>query len=168
MSYFKSKENLFVASIQLIALAVIFHALQRGGYIGQDWTVHAALIADPRPSLHFNAANAAPLLYVIGYCFIHILGGSFIGLSLLLATLNSLAVLILHSFSRSAIRGSLNRISMATFMTFLPLRMIHGTVTAADGLVLLPFLFLVLLSDRCVKSERKISEPRSPWERRFP
>ncbi len=142
--------------ILAVSLLVQGNALLHHGYVGQDYGFHSVSIQLAQQSPHWwvYSGTDAPLFYWLG-AFVHYitLSDSYEPVLCLIVVLLNIAGLYLwFKLSRSMMRSPLMRIGTLITLTFLPFRLIHSEVLAADGLAVVPFTLVLFLFTRLLHS----------------
>lgn len=149
-------ETVAVVCIFVTSFLVQGNALLHHGYMGQDYGRHSNNLRLAMQMSHWwlYAGTNPPLLYWLGSFIHHItLSDSYEAiLSLIVVLLNLIALHAWFKLSQSMIQSPLLRIGALVTLTFLPFRLIHTEVLAADGLTVLPFSLVILLFVRILRS----------------
>ena len=137
------------ALVVLLALSAIvqFNAALHHGANGQDFGAHLGAVNEML--LHPDQVSADqvtdPLFYTWIMSRVVLLIGNIHTLEvigLLNALVNLGALLVFHRLARRFVLDPVLRVALLTLVAFLPLRLIHTVVFAADALTLLPFFVL--------------------------
>ena len=140
-------ENRALIAVLALSAIVQFNAALHHGADGQDfgthmWAVHEMLLhpdqfsADQVTDPLFFSWLISRVVLMIG----NIHTPEVIGL--LNALVNLGALLVFHRLARRFVLDPVLRVTLMTLVAFLPLRLIHTVVFAADALTLLPFFVL--------------------------
>jgi hypothetical protein len=150
-SPFTARDRLFLGLLVAAGFAVGLRAIYRYGYIGQDFLVHLRLIlAFPSvPWWVLYVQTTPPGLYGFGslireFAPVHFLEA----IALAFLVLNAAGLWIFYRFLWNSMVYWQLRYSAAAFATFVPFRLIHSIVIAADALTLPLFALAALFALR--------------------
>lgn len=139
---FDGKDIAFLSSISAAGFAVGMSGIRHFGYMGQDFISHRTLVLTFPSSFGFGLTNP-PGLYAFGSAIRRLVGGSHylevIALAFLI--LNAWALWIVYRFLWMSMARWQLRYAAAALATFIPFRVIHSVVLAADAFTL-PFFAL--------------------------
>jgi len=149
--------GILVATTIVQANAVLHHA-----FMGQDWAIHAGAAEEamrlPPPRWFVYVGTNPPGLYWLSALVRYVTGSTayVAATSLVLVVLNVIALYVWARLARGTIRQPSLRIAALLTLAFLPFRLIHSTVFAADALVVLPFTLVIWLTYELFRA----SDPR--------
>ncbi len=156
-SPFTKRDVAFLGLLAICGLVVGALGIVHYGYIGQDFILHRGLILSFPGSFSFSLGNP-PALYWIGSSirnhvspthYLEVIAAVFL-------VLNSSALWIIYRFIWISINHWQLRYAAAAFSTFIPVRVIHSIVLAADGLTLPVFALVALFVHRLFENPRRI------------
>ena len=140
----------------MVSLLVQGNALLHHGCLGQDHSFHSAGIrlAIHAPNWWTYIGTNAPLFYWMGAFVHHITLSEYYEpvLCLIVVLLNLGALYLWFKLSQTMIKSPLTRIAALIMLTFLPFRLVHAEVLAADGLAVLPFTLVIFLFTRLLRT----------------
>jgi hypothetical protein len=139
--------GILAATTILQANAILHH-----GFLGQDRLIHMeaagkAILLPPPRWIVYEGTNP-PGLYWLS-ALVRCATGStayIAATSFVLVVLNVIALYVWTRLARRTIRQPSLRIAALLTLAFLPFRLIHSTVFAADGLAVLPFTLVIWLT----------------------
>jgi hypothetical protein len=144
-------ETIATAVIFVLSALVQGNAILNHGYMGQDYPHNTSnlqhAIEMQAPFWWVRTGTNPPLLYWLG-SLVHYLSPPSVSmevLALLFVILNLLALWIVVKLARVMIQRPVLRVSALLTLAFLPFRLIHSMVVAADALTSLPFFLVVWL-----------------------
>jgi hypothetical protein len=133
--------------VSLLFLVVVIAGSARSGAVGQDFPYHLqwvqAAANDPWQWVVGQYFRTSPPLYHLLVAPIHRMFGSpnwLLAVGVFNGVVNYLSLWLLFCIARLTISDILLRLSLYTFVAFLPAYIITGTVLAADALATLPAL----------------------------
>ena len=128
------------------------NAIVHHGFMGQDWFIHqsaaAAAVGMPAPRWIVYVGTNPPGLYWLS-ALVQCATGSkaYIAVtSFILVLLNLIALRVWARLARGTISQPSLRVAALFTLAFLPFRLIHSTVFAADALAVLPFTLVLWLA----------------------
>ncbi|MGA2015913.1 MAG: hypothetical protein ABSH26_03095 [Opitutaceae bacterium] len=150
-SPFTARDRLFLGLLVAAASAVGLRGIYHYGYIGQDFLVHLRLITAfptlPWTVLYYQ--TTPPALYWLGSLVREHAPAHFLeALALVFLVLNAAGLWIFYGFLWNSMVNWQLRYSAAAFATFVPFRLIHSIVIAADAFSLPLFALAALFALR--------------------
>lgn len=130
---------LFASS--LISILAVF----RGGYIGPDYDRHLKKMLTFADAIDFTWVHPPPY-YLFGHALFWLLGVNnrfIITLSIIQILINSIALWWFFVYTEPRFRSRILHLSLALFLSFLPVRVIHAT-TMGDDWTTIPVIVLLL------------------------
>jgi 4-amino-4-deoxy-L-arabinose transferase-like glycosyltransferase len=137
-----------------LGLAGIFHY----GYIAQDFVEHRDRILSFPGSFSY-AFNDPPGLFWFGSLVLKLVGPAHYldAIALAFLLINAAGLWIIYGFLWKCVSGLQLRYAAAAFVTFIPFRVIHSIVLAADGFTLPIFALAALLTLRLFENPRSLA-----------
>jgi|GEM_PF-1561710 len=155
---FGAKDLVFLCSLSAAALVLGLRGILHYGYMGQDFYSHRYLILTFPGGYNYSETNP-PGLYWFGSLIVGHVSSThyleFIALAFLL--LNSLALWMVYRFIWASIEQRQLRFSAAALATFIPFRVVHSIVLAADAFTLPFFAVIAFFAIRLFREPRSIS-----------
>jgi 4-amino-4-deoxy-L-arabinose transferase-like glycosyltransferase len=148
---------LWSCAICVSLLLSIFGAL-RGGYIGPDYYTHLARLTE-WPKVFDFSATEPPVYYLLGHALFRVIGSNNafpITLSILQAAINAVAIWYFFRYMEGRFESSLVHLALVLFLTFLPVRLIHGVTIGTDALTIPCFVLVLYLFDRFLGGENAL------------
>lgn len=150
-SPFTGRDRLFLGLLLAAGFAVGLRGILHYGYIGQDFLVHRRLILAfpslPRSVLYVQ--TTPPALYWLGSLVRGLAPAHYLeATALAFLVLNAAGLWIFYGFLWDSMVNWQLRYSAAAFATFVPFRLIHSIVIAADAFALPLFALAALFSLR--------------------
>ena len=155
-------ERPLVFAILLATTIVQANAILHHSFMGQDWAIHQSAAGEairlPPPRWIVYIGTNPPGLYWLSALVRCVTGSSayIAATSLVLVVLNVIALYVWAHLAQKTIRQPSLRIAAILTLAFLPFRLIHSTVFAADALAVLPFTLVIWLTYALFRA----SEPR--------
>jgi len=147
----------------LVATAIVqVNAILHHGFMGQDWYIHQSAADEasrlPPPGwIVFVGTNPPGLYWLSGLVRFATGSTAYIAAtSFVIVTLNVIALYVWARLARTTVRQPSLRIAALLTLAFLPFRLIHSTVFAADALAVLPFTLIIWLTYELFRA----SDPR--------
>jgi hypothetical protein len=148
---FTARDRLFLGLLVSVGFAVGLRGIFHYGYIGQDFLVHLRLIlAFPSlPTWILYVQTTPPGLYWFGSLVHAYIPTHFLeAMALAFLVFNAAGLWIFYGFLWNSIVNWQLRYSAAALATFVPFRLIHSIVIAADALALPLFALAALFALR--------------------
>jgi hypothetical protein len=154
---FSRNDLAYLGLLTAAALALGLVGIWHYGYMGQDFLTHRTLILGFPGAYTYNLTNP-PGLYWLGSLIRHRLAPQHYqeALALVFQVLNAAALWILYGFLWRGIGRWQIRYAAAAFITFVPFRVIHSTVIAADALTIPLFAAVALFTLRLYADPRRV------------
>lgn len=157
-SPFSRRELWLLALLSAAGFAVGLRGIINYGYIGQDFFTHKVLI-DTFPWSYSYMRTNPPGLYWFGSLMRnHVSSAHYLELvALSFLAFNTLALWIIYGFLWRGISSPQLRFAAAALVTFVPFRVIHAIVLAADALTLPLFALAALFTFRLFGNPRAVA-----------
>jgi len=158
---FSAGDRLFLGLLSAGAVALSLRGIYHYGYIGQDFLVHLRLIqAFPRvPWSILYVQTTPPALYGLGSLIrTHVAPTHFLeAIALAFLAANAAGLWVFYHLLWGSIANWQLRYSAAAFATFVPFRVIHSVVIAADAFTLPLFALIALFTVRLFRNPASLA-----------
>lgn len=153
---FTARDTVFLGMLSAAGFLVGLVGIYHYGYMGQDFGTHRGLILAYPGSFNYGLTNP-PGLYWFGSLLHGLVGPAHYleAIALAFLILNTLALWILYRLLWGAISATPLRWACAAFATFVPFRMIHSVVLAADAFTFPAFALVAFLALRLLGNPRR-------------
>ena len=152
---FAGRDLLFLGILSAAAFAVGLREIYNYGYIGQDFIKHRNVILSFPGSYSYAETNPPGLYLFASFVRHHVSSAHYLeAVALAFLSFNTLALWIIYWFLWRGISLPALRYSAALFVTFVPFRVIHSVVIAADAFTLPVFALVALFTLRLLGNPR--------------
>jgi 4-amino-4-deoxy-L-arabinose transferase-like glycosyltransferase len=145
---------LWVFALTLSFVLSVFAAF-RGGYIGPDYYTHFSRLTDWSKIFDFSTTSP-PTYYLLGHWLFLIVGSNNafpITLSIAQSGLNSFTMWWFFRYTEPCFASRLVHLSLAFFLAFLPVRVIHAATIGTDSMTVPLFVLVLFLINRLLSEQ---------------
>ncbi len=154
---FARRDRLLLTLLAAAGFILGVRGILHYGYMGQDFASHRAVILSYPEGFSYALTNP-PGLYWLGSGIRHHISTTYYLelTALVFLGLNTAGLWLLYRFFWQSITHWQLRYAAAAFITFVPLRVIHSIVIAADAFTIPAFALVALFTLRLVDDPRRI------------
>jgi len=154
---FGKRDFLFLGLLTATGLILGLRAIVHYGYMGQDFPIHQGIILSYPAGYTYALTNPPGLYWLASFILHHISATYYLELTaLLFLGLNTTGLCLFFRFIWQGIATWQLRYAAAAFITFVPLRVIHSIVIAADAFTIPAFALAALLTLRLLDDPRRV------------
>jgi hypothetical protein len=155
---FERRDLWFLVAVTAIGVGVELIGIYHYGYIGQDFNFHRYFILTFPQSFSYELSNPVGLYWFVSLIHNHLSATYCFELAALgFLAANVCGLWLMYGFIWQSIGHRYLRFAAAAFITFIPFRLIHSVVIAADAFTLPLFALIAYFTLRIFRQPRHLS-----------